>query len=122
MVEIVIATLLLIAAIELPAILAWAMSAIGLAISGRGTRQRYVASTIERLVRWPMIAGRCLTVGVSVWLGSWGTMCFSVLGLAFAIWFIQVFAQDEDDFWTGRGKQFRNWITAKFAPRSLAMA
>jgi len=111
-----------IAAFALPATLAWILGAVGIAISGRGTRPRYVASTIERLARWPMIAARCLGVALYLHLGMWGHLCFTVLGLSLAVWFITVFAGNDEDFWTGRGRRLKVWLVRALVPRRTAAA
>ena len=89
--------------------------------SVRGTRRRYRASTVLRTAVIPVTTLATWEAAVGLAAGKWmdmfwGLVMLSVMPLYF--WF----ANDEDDWWTGRWTKIRKGITAALGKMVPALA
>ncbi len=103
---------LVLASLNLPTMVGWLLATIGMTSSAPGSRPYFLASSLERLCRWPLIANRCLMIAAGLHLQAWGAICFQVLLLAYVVWFAES-RKDRDDAWTDLGKRIRRWAAAR---------
>lgn len=99
------------------AFLVWPIASLVKLSSARGTRQRYLASTVERVFRYPFLIGQLVLAGLCAQTADWGGFAMSVIGVTLAAIIIRQFGGDDDDFWTGFKKKLQERMGGfSFAP------
>lgn len=101
--------------------MAWPVLALLKMFSVRGTRQRWILSSFERVFRYPNIIAQLILMGLSSQDGDWlsvGMCCISVGAALFIIH--HYFGDDEDDFWTGFTRRVREGVAHAFQNLSPA--
>lgn len=98
----------------------WTIAMCMTIMSARGTRARWMASTVERALRVPAILNRVLLVFIDVKMSLWGDMLFDSLALVIVLWLIGYRQGDDDDFWKGKGKKLWRSVTSSLGTRSFA--
>lgn len=95
----------------------WPLAACVKLWSARGTRPRYLASTVERAFRYPYLIGQLVLAGLEAKTNDWGGLAMSVIAVVLAAIIIQWFGGDDEDFWTGFKKKLQQRLPQiGFAP------
>lgn len=82
------------------------------------SRRRYLAATVFRTLAPPSILALALTVMVYAASGAWTQVAGAVFVLVTVI-FRWHHGADEDNWWTGKGKQLGRWLRKRAAARRL---
>lgn len=99
------------------AFLVWPFAAIIKMSFARGTRQRYVASSVERAFRYPFLIGQLVLAGLDAKAGDWGDFAMCLIAVVLAAMIIHQFGDDDDDIWTKLKKKLQDKVAGwSFAP------
>ena len=89
--------------------------------SVRGSRRRYRAATVLRTMVVPVTILATVEAAVGMAAGEWVDMFWGLLMLAMMPLYFR-FANDDDNWWTGRWTKIRNGITAALGRTAPAPA
>ena len=89
------------------------------AVSVPRSRSRYLANTVFRTLALPSILAMALTVLVYAASGAWTQVAGAVFVLVSVI-FRWHHDTDEDNWWSGKGRQLGRWLRSRAVFRQLA--